>query len=398
MRIFNKSRVVILILLFLLLISMPVDAVSDLEKEIAKRNLKRYTERYGKAKLKPRVRNKVEKIFNKLASKAEKDAPDIDFKLHVVDTKVLNAVYLGDGHVMLFEGMLKATENRNQLAAVLAHELGHGVNDDIQDSIDLIQGIRLGSLLIDYAKDGQVNQEGPGFITALSWQLLQKGFSRKQEREADRYSVFLLEESNYDPAGTIGLMKVLKAGQERVNDSELLELFSSHPNVNDRINYLAGLVSKLKAAKELYYSPIATTRRLTTGLLRNDISVIYSTYSEMVHNNINLEKFKDNEQLIKIRKKIKEWQGQYRLSYSLEIRNQVEGTARVAITFFAIKNNVKQKFKQHKFKSHKKVKIHQKKKLHKFKKFDQLEKNGVFAIDLINEEYGWKVLRGPIMY
>ncbi|KXS38410.1 MAG: peptidase M48 Ste24p, partial [Candidatus Frackibacter sp. T328-2] len=193
MRIFNKYKIIILMLLLLLLISMPVNAVSDLEKEIAKRNLKRYTERYGKAKLEPRVRNKVEKIFNKLASKAEKNAPDIDFKLHVVDAKVLNAVYLGDGHVMLFEGMLKATENRNQLAAVLAHELGHGVNDDIQDSIDLIQGIRLGSLLIDYAKDGQVNQENPGFITALSWQLLQKGFSRKQEREADRYSVFLLE-------------------------------------------------------------------------------------------------------------------------------------------------------------------------------------------------------------
>jgi Zn-dependent protease with chaperone function len=361
----RRWLVILLLIIFLLIYNLSVIAVSDLEQKIAKENLKRYTKKYGIAKLKPRQNNRVYGIFNELASKAHKDVSDINFELHIVDTQLLNAVYLGNGHLMLFKGLLKKIKNDEQLAAVLAHELGHGVNNDIQDTIDLIQGIRLGSLLIDLAKDGKVNQEGPDFITALSWQLLQKGFSREQERDADMYSVFLLERCDYDPQGTVGLMKVLKSGKEQGSNSKLLELFSDHPNLNNRIDYLSRIIMKLEEAENIYYSPVSSSNKLAKGLLRDDIKMIYSTYSEMVLDNRTLEDFKNNSHLKKIRKKIVQLKENHKLRYNLELRNQVEGTARVAVSFF---NNKEQ------------------------------EPIVSLALDLIKEKYGWKVLRGPNIY
>lgn len=365
---FKKRWLISFVLIvFLLLSSLSAIAVSDLEKKIAEKNLKRYTEEYGVANLKPPTKKKVNRIFKKLATNAEKDAPDLDFKLHIVDTPVLNAVYLGNGHIILFRGLLETVENYNQLAAVLAHEMGHGVNNDIQDTINLIQGFQIGSILIDLAKDGKVNQEKPDFITALSWQLLQKGFSREQEREADEYSVFLIEQTDYNPDGTVGLMKVLKKEQKQTNNSKLLELFSSHPNLNNRIDYLSRITGNLNKANQLYYSPIATGRRLTQGLLQDDIELVYSTYSKIVRKRLSQKEFKEDSQLTKIRKKVAGLREKHRLKYSLEVKNQVEGTARVAISLFRTKSNTQGSVI-------------------------------ILGIDLIKGKYGWRVLRGPVVY
>lgn len=371
----KRWMIIFLFIIFLLISNLPVAAVSDLEKKIAKKNLKRYTKKYGIAKLKPAQRKKVTNLFNNLAAKANQDAKNLEFKLHVVDTPVLNAVYLGDGHVMLFKGLLRALEDENELAAVLAHELGHGVNNDIQDKIDLIQGIQIGNVLIDLMKDGKVNQEEPDFITALSWQLLQKGFSREQEREADRYSVFLLKRAGYNPQGTVGLMKVLKRKQKRVNDSKLLELFSAHPNVNNRIEYLTQINKKLQLAEKLYYSPISTSQLLTEGLLEGNIQSMYSTYSKQIHNRYKLEEFKQASQVNKVKNKIKDLKSEYKLKYSLELRNQVANTARVAICFYDVGPNRKEQ-----------------------ESFNKRDPVISLAVDLIKEQYSWKVLRGPVTY
>ncbi|SJZ58985.1 M48 family metallopeptidase [Selenihalanaerobacter shriftii] len=383
----KKWLIFSLLIIFLLLNSLSASAVSDLEKEVAKNNLEKYSKEYGWLELKPKIQKRVYKVFDSLAVNAEKDASDLDFKLYIADTKKINAVYLGNGYLVLYKGLIDDLENNNQLAAVLAHELGHGVNDDIQDSIDLIQGIKLGTVLIDLAKDGKVNQKKPDFITALSMQLLQKGYSRKQEREADKYSVFLTKESGYNPQGTIGLMKVLQKKSTGGN-SKLLEIFSDHPNTDNRIDYLSNLVNKIESAEKLYYSPISTARRLTKGLLTDDINMMYSTYSQRVQNKISLDEFKRRKDLQKIRKRISKMKKEYKIGYSIEIRNQVEGTARVAISY--LNTNVK------------KVEIKELKKdeneIKKKMKFDDNKIIISLAIDLIKERYGWKVIKGPVIY
>ncbi|GAB6100552.1 hypothetical protein JCM16358_24310 [Halanaerocella petrolearia] len=354
-----KKGILIGILLACLLvsISLSVEAVSAGEKKIAKKNLKRYINEYGRAYLKSEEKRRIDQIFSDLAGKAKLDDPELNFKYDVIAAPVMNAAYLGAGQLVIFEGLINKVENDKQLAAIIAHELGHGVNDDIQDNLELIQTMQLGNALIDLINDGKINQERPGLITTIAFNLLQKGYSRKQEKEADRYSVFLTQRAGYDPQGTVEVMRLLKRNQNGPTDSELLEVVSDHPNLDNRIDYLSQLVNQLKQANQLYNSPLATARRFTKGLLKEDIDVIYDTYTREVRKQLSIKASQQQERYQKVVSRINQLEN--KSAYTLQLRNQVEGTSRVAIS---------------------------------------LSNDLVLAIDLIAGKYGWRIARGPFVY
>jgi Zn-dependent protease with chaperone function len=351
--------------LALFLINLPVEAVSDLEREIAKKNLIKYQEEYGLAYLEATARDRVYTIFDKLSLEAAKDSSDLNFKLYIVDAPVLNAAYLGDGNLVLFKGLVERLEDENQLAAVIAHELGHGVNNDIAESINLIQGLQVGGVLFETFTKGNRYKGILDVAGNIGLNLLEKGYSREQERDADEYSVFLIEKAGYDSYGAIELMHILKEGGN--NDSRVGELFSSHPNLDSRVEYLTGLIKMVKDAKELYYSPVATARVFAQGILSDNMEVIYGSYWQRVQESLTLNQFKDNKRLKQIQEKIEiiSLDNFGELGYTLEIRNQVEDTARVAISFYDDDNQ---------------------------------QEDLSLAIDLIKDEYGWKVLKEPAIY
>jgi len=356
----RRFSTILFIISALFLLSLPVEAVSNLEKEIAKNNLIKYQEEYGLAYLDATARNRVYSIFDSLSLEAVKDAPDLNFKLYIIDAPVLNAAYLGDGNLVLFKGLVDRLKDDNQLAAVIAHELGHGVNNDIAESINLIQGLQVGGAVFEAFTKGNRYEDILDIARNIGLNLLEKGYSREQERDADEYSVFLSERAGYDSYGAIELMHILKEGGS--NDSKLGELFSSHPNLDNRVDYLTTLIKRFKDAKELYYSPIATARVLAQGLLSDNLEVVYKSYWKRVQENTTLNQFKNNKRLREIDEKIEiiSLDNFGDLGYDLELRNQVENTARVAICFYDDKNQ---------------------------------QEDLSLAIDLIKGEYGWKVVR-----
>jgi Zn-dependent protease with chaperone function len=323
--------ILLLVVVLLIIIAQSAAAVSNLEEKIAEQNLELYTEEYGVAKLRSRDKQEIDQIFSRLTAEAKKNAPNLDFQYQIIDAPVINAAYLGAGRMILFKGLVDRVENDKQLAAIIAHELGHGVHGDIQKKLDWMQTIQLGTLLVDLASDGEVNEDGASQVTAIALNLLQKGYSRTQEKEADYYSVLLTDRAGYDSYGVVELMELLKSKQQQATDSELLEIFSDHPNLDKRINYLNNLVIKLKQAEQFYYSPMATARRLTKGLIDDDLGVVYSTYGEQVQNQLSLKQFKKQQRVQDIRNKINNLTNSH--SYQLELRNEVEGTARVAVLF-----------------------------------------------------------------
>lgn len=363
----RKKRIVILLLIiFLALGSISVQAVSDYEKKISQKYLKHYLDEYGKADLNSEEKKRVDEIFNKLAAEADKDAPDLEFKYHIIDNSAINAVNIGDGYILIYKGLFNLLETDEQLAALIAHEMGHGVNNDMQENIEINQKIQLGAVIFDLAKDGKLDQDEVSPTAEIAVNLLVKKYSRSQEKEADIYSALLLKRTGYDSRGVIGLLRLLKRKSDSVN-LELLELIKSHPNLDTRIDYVAEAIKKQKEAEKLYHSPVATSRELTAGLFKDNLGQIYSAYAERIHDNLTRQQFKDEEQIEKVRKKIAELKEKYNLKYTLELRNQVEGTARIAISFYR-------------------------------NEFTQQNQLASFAVDLVKDKYGWKVLRGPIAY
>ncbi|NOQ42039.1 MAG: M48 family metalloprotease, partial [Desulfuromusa sp.] len=53
-----------------------------------------------------------------------------NFRIFLSDTEDINAIALPGGNIVLFSGLLELMESENELAMVLAHELGHFAHRD----------------------------------------------------------------------------------------------------------------------------------------------------------------------------------------------------------------------------------------------------------------------------
>ena len=162
--------------------------------------------------------------------------PNLLYKFHVVQSREINGFSLPGGHVYVTTGLLRIA-NDNELASVLAHEVGHVVArhslktlkktqeyDDIAKQIGNITGVAG-----DAARD-----LGVSLGQLLSSPIL-TAHSRDEEREADFLGVHFMAKAGFEPQGMIAMFQRLKRIEEQ--DSSLLgTLFSDHPDVDERIS------------------------------------------------------------------------------------------------------------------------------------------------------------------
>lgn len=70
----------------------------------------------------------VQEVFNKLAKST--GAPDIIEPLQILDSDEVNA-WTDGKNITITTGLMKHIENNDELALVLAHEMGHVLNGDV---------------------------------------------------------------------------------------------------------------------------------------------------------------------------------------------------------------------------------------------------------------------------
>lgn len=159
----------------------------------------------------------------------------------VVNSKEVNALSAPGGFVFITSGMLARIPDEDALAAVLAHEIAHVVLNHGQDAISTSN---LNSALVDLAKQ-VASQNCDEYLLAATetfgnavgdvvTSLVDKGYSRSQEYEADEMAVELLAKAGYDPRAMITMLEVTgKAGE-----AESGGWFDTHPESEDRIDEL----------------------------------------------------------------------------------------------------------------------------------------------------------------
>ncbi len=140
-----------------------------------------------------------------------------------------NALALPDGTLIVTDQLVKLADDDAQIMAVLAHELGHvrhrhGLRLLIQTSV-------VGLVMAWYI--GDVSSLAAGLPTLL----LQAGYSRAHEREADRYAAELLRHNGLSPHLLADMLDKLEAAH---GDGELrgLGYLSSHPANRERVAHL----------------------------------------------------------------------------------------------------------------------------------------------------------------
>ncbi|MCI2399694.1 M48 family metallopeptidase [Aliiroseovarius subalbicans] len=149
-------------------------------------------------------------------------------RVQVLDHPMVNAFALPGGRVILFKGLIHAAEAPEELAAVLAHEIGHVVaRDPTRDALRSAGSIGvLGLLFGDFA--------GGTVVLFLANQLINASYSQDAETGADTYAHALLEQAGLPPSALGTMFQRLK---DKHGDAEgIIAHFASHPQLEDRIS------------------------------------------------------------------------------------------------------------------------------------------------------------------
>ncbi len=167
-----------------------------------------------------RVDSAVRMIGDRL--EAGLDHSDYSYRFVVFDNKMINAFTVPGGNILISSGLIGFCDSPEELAAVMAHEMGHVEERHVV-------GRLIKELGIDILTSGDkyVIGEVTGLLTSTS-------FDRKQEEEADRFAAELLELSAIEPRTLAKLFRKL----EEESDNELMkhfEIISTHPNFRSRI-------------------------------------------------------------------------------------------------------------------------------------------------------------------
>ena len=135
----------------------------------------------------------------------------------LLDTDEINAFSAPGGLVMISRGMVRLCKNEDELASVLAHEIGHVEN---QHGLRAIKKGRLTSALTTLALEAgknlggsdlaQVTEAFEGSITDITGTMMNSGYARTTEFQADKSAVDILKKSGYDPAALLSMLQEMQ--------------------------------------------------------------------------------------------------------------------------------------------------------------------------------------------
>jgi MAF protein len=176
----------------------------------------------------PLVQKRVEDIGKKIVSVC--DRKDIDYNFKVIEDEEVNAFSLPGGFVYVNKGLVDKVANDDELACVLAHEVGHIVARHSIKKLQAIMGYSILRLLTaSMPGTGQV-----GNAADVAFTEIMTGYSREDELLADQLASRYAKLAGYDPHGMITFLKKL----EEINRRKPLQpnsYFKTHPYVPDRI-------------------------------------------------------------------------------------------------------------------------------------------------------------------
>jgi len=185
--------------------------------------------------------NRVRSLGNRLVSTVER--PNFEYRFYVIENKEPNAFTIPGGGIYVHTGLLQMTGD-DELAGVLAHELGHSLERHPAKALSRSMGA---AYLTDLLLKGQKTE-----IKNLSFQLAQGSvltrYSRQDEREADEIALILLERARMNPDGLIRFLKKLQALQR---SSPALPFLSTHPPTAERIARLEALRARSETSPAL---------------------------------------------------------------------------------------------------------------------------------------------------
>ncbi|MFQ4140875.1 M48 family metallopeptidase [Chlorogloeopsis sp. ULAP02] len=152
------------------------------------------------------------------------DCSQIPFRFYVVQDSSINAFATTGGYVYVHTGLIRAADNEDQLASVIAHEIAHICNDDV------VNRLRQTQLVQGAASLAGLNRSQ---LAAVAYKVaVDLPNSREAEFRADAKGLQYLTAAGYDPNAMPAFLRKL------VSRSSTPAFLSTHPNTQERIAVL----------------------------------------------------------------------------------------------------------------------------------------------------------------
>lgn len=205
------------------------------ERQLAARSLQQLTPSLRLSQ-DEETRSYLQTLVDRLVAKTP--GPAFPYEVQLVESEEVNALAL-PGKVLVNRGLLAFAESEAELVAVLSHELAHiyahhGARQFVADfrrqqvAGALLAGLKEAAEL-DAGWEAQLLDLG----AAVTLELIERGYSRGQEKEADRYGTHIAFNAGYNPT----FMSSFFVRLYEANPKQPWKLLSTHPPTTERIEY-----------------------------------------------------------------------------------------------------------------------------------------------------------------
>jgi predicted Zn-dependent protease len=172
----------------------------------------------------------VSLVGNVLAKASSR--PGLKWEFIVLDTDGVNAFAAPGGLVHITKGALGLIKSEAELAGVLGHEIAHITKKHTVKAIRNNKAIKLTT--------EEASGKGSGYITKLTNaaydNIVERGFDRGDEAEADEEGLRLANKAGYNPAALGSFLGKLMARNKGLSGAKPNGLFATHPQTQARVD------------------------------------------------------------------------------------------------------------------------------------------------------------------
>lgn len=182
-------------------------------------------------KVDPAEAERLQRIMIPLVRAMNNPLPLNKVKMGIMDDPAINAANAGGGQFFVTTGLLQKA-NDEQLSGVLAHEVAHDDLKHVAKAQTLGAGLNIGMIILDQIIPGS------GALTPIAGELVARGYSRKEEYQADAHGVEILTRAGMSPdimERTLTWLMQSSGGGGKGG------FFSTHPGTGERIEALRKL-------------------------------------------------------------------------------------------------------------------------------------------------------------
>ena len=170
---------------------------------------------------------RVQRILERIVAVC--DRKELVYTVKIIDEDKLNAVSLPGGYIYVYKGLIDKVDNDDELAGVIAHEVGHIAARHAMKRLETSMGYAVMQVLAVQSGSPALAQ---GVQTAYLAMFV--GYSQEDEFLADKLGVKYMRVAGYDPEKMASMLHKLHANEQK----EPLREFSywrTHPYIPQRI-------------------------------------------------------------------------------------------------------------------------------------------------------------------